>query len=409
MPNTLYFDCSYGASGDMILGALVGAGCPFAPLKRALEDGLGVQGIGLSRGRVTRSGVSAVRVRVRIDKQHDRHRHLRHVIEIIDNADLPERAAERAREAYRLIAQAEAKVHNSTPEKIHFHEVGALDAIADVAGAMIALEMLEAQHIAVSPIALGSGTARCAHGEIPVPAPATLEILRGVPTFGCGHRMEMTTPTGAAILRAVADSFGPQPLMTHQATGYGAGKRTIEGHANFLRVVKGQAPCAGPEAPGIDSMPLSLLVTEIDDMNPELLGALMESLFKAGCLDAHFTPVQMKKNRPATQVQVLCSAEAAAGLVEHLLRHTTTFGVKVLDIGRVCLARRQDTIETEIGPVDVKEGLWAGETLKVSPEYESCRRLARTRKIPVGRVYEIARAAIEARYFQGKTPARKIR
>ena len=245
MTRVLYFDCSYGVAGDMTLGALVDAGAPFPAIKKALESGLGVKGIRLSRSRVTRSGVSAVRVHVRIDAHHDHHRHLRHVLEIIDQADLPDRAKERARKAYGFLAESEAKVHRSTPEKIHFHEVGALDAIADVAGSMLALELLGVDHIEASPIALGSGTARCAHGTIPVPAPATLELLKGVPTFGSGFRMEMTTPTGAAILRAVADGFGPQPPMTPDRSGYGSGFARDRGACEFPARGGGRRACAG--------------------------------------------------------------------------------------------------------------------------------------------------------------------
>ena len=404
-----YFDCSYGAAGDMILGALVDAGVSFEELKEALEKGLGVEGIRLSVSRVTRSGVTGTQVAVEVDSEHDRHRHLKHIVDIIEGSDFSRAVKDRAVDAYRRLAEAEAKVHQTTPEKIHFHEVGCLDAIADVAGSMFALERLGIDRVEVSPPTLGAGTARCAHGVIPVPAPATVEILRGIPTRGSDFAMEMTTPTGAAILTAAAAGFGPQPPMFVEAVGYGAGNREIEGHANFLRVFVGESAegksCGGGGGAktetavaglkdGLHSKRLTLLMTEVDDMSPELLGDLMTRLFDAGCLDAHFTPIQMKKNRPATQIQVLCDPERRGDFIEIVLRHTSTFGMKVLEVERVCLPRRREIIECDLGPLEVKIGLWGDEVLKVTPEYESCRRLARDSDLPLSEVYLVAQAAI---------------
>jgi hypothetical protein len=417
-----YFDCSYGVAGDMILGALVDAGAPFAALKRELEEGLGLEGIRLSRRKVARAGVAATRVRVRTEAAHDRHRRLGEIEGILRKTAFPSAVKKRARDAYRRLAQAEAKVHNTSPEKIHFHEVGCLDAIADVAGAMLALDMLGVERVEVSPLALGSGSARCAHGILPVPAPATVELLRGAPTVGGAHAMEMTTPTGAAILTTVASGFGPQPLMSVERVGYGAGKRSIEGHANLLRVLIGEASeevCAGRGALGKEGasrvperarprdtarLPgslqvarLALMVTEVDDMSPELLGDLMTRLFEAGCLDAHFTPIQMKKNRPATQIQVLCDLGAREAFIELLLRHTTTFGLKVLEVERICLPRRKETIETDLGPIEIKIGFWGDDVLKITPEYESCRRLARSAGLSLQEIYLHAQTVIRRR------------
>ncbi|MBN1867429.1 nickel pincer cofactor biosynthesis protein LarC [Candidatus Sumerlaeota bacterium] len=407
-----YFDCSYGIAGDMVLGALVDAGGPFDLLKRELEKGLGVHGIRLIRRKIVRGGVTATRIEVRTDPTHDHHRHLGDIERILTGTRFPDGVKKRAIEAYRRLARAEAKIHNTTIEKIHFHEVGCLDAIADVAGAMLLLDAMEIERVEASPVVVGSGTARCAHGILPVPAPATAEILRGVPTLSGPHAMEMTTPTGATILTTVASAFGPQPEMAVDAIGYGAGKREIEGHANLLRVIVGQT--GQPEA---SDRPyhvghLCLLITEIDDMNPEILGDTLTRLFAAGCLDAHFTSVQMKKNRPGTQLQVLCRFEDREPIVEFLLRETSTFGVKALEVDRFCLLRRSETVSTPLGSVAVKVGLWAGETLKVTPEFESCRDLAEKRGRPLGEVYRLADAAIQSQFFsEGKktTRARSVR
>jgi uncharacterized protein (TIGR00299 family) protein len=401
-----YFDACYGAAGDMILGALVDAGVSFETLRQAIEEKLGVHGLRLERSAVTRAGVTATRVHVQVDAAHDHHRHLRHIVEIIEKADLSRRVQERAIAAFEELARAEAKVHDSTPEKIHFHEVGCLDAIADVTGAMVALDALGIEKVVCSPLALGCGFTRCAHGVIPVPAPATVEILRGVPTYGSSHEMELTTPTGAAVLKTLASAFGPQPIMAVESIGYGSGTRSIEGHANFLRVFVGQEvekPSCSHGENDLQPLPaalrvrrLSLLVTEVDDMNPEILGDLMGRLFDAGCLDVHYAPIQMKKNRPGTQIQVLCAPEKRGDFAEMLLRHTSTFGLKVLDIERACLPRRKETIETELGLLEIKIGLWDDAVLKVTPEYESCRRLAEQSNLPVAEVYAVALSAIAA-------------
>ncbi len=400
MVKTVYFDCAYGVAGDMVMGALIDAGAPFEKIKDDIESGMKVEGIRLEREQVTRSGVSATKVQVVIDKGEDKHRHLRHVVEIIDNTDFPVRVKQRAKLAYQYIAEAEAKVHNSTPEKIHFHEVGCLDAIADVTGSMLAMEYLGIDRAAASPVATGSGTAKCAHGVIPVPAPATVEILKGVATRGTDFQMEMATPTGAAILRAVCgDAFGPRPEMRVESTGYGSGSRVIEGHANFLRVLVGESEVEALPG-GLHARPLTLLMTEVDDMSPEWLGDLMDRLFEAGCLDAHFTSIQMKKNRPATQIQVLCDPVDKVRFLEILIRHSTSLGVKAFEVERYCVPRRTDTVETELGTAGVKIGFWDDAVLRVTPEYESCRQLAEKSGKPLSKVYAIVQAAAGKATFE---------
>jgi len=402
-----YFDCSYGIAGDMILGALVDAGAPFAQLKGQIEVGLRLPGIRLIRRRVERAGVVGTRVLVRVEPAKDRHRRLSEIEDIIRRTAFSTEVKDRCIAAFRRLARAEAKVHRTTSHHVRFHEVGCLDAIADVAGAMLSLEALGVERVEASRVVAGSGSARSAHGVLPVPGPATVELLRGVPFETGPFPMEMATPTGAAVLTTIASAFGPQPLLTLECAGYGAGDRTIEGHANFLRVLIGQSSAVSetpPSAAGgsLLSSRLNMLMTEIDDMNPELLGNLMERLFRSGCLDAHFTAVQMKKNRPGTQIQVLCRPDQTRPLTELILRHTSTFGLKIMEIDRVCLPRRVETIQTQLGPLDVKIGLWGDEVLKVTPEYESCRRLAESAGLSLAEVYRLAEARIQARYFAAR-------
>lgn len=352
---------------------------------------------------------------------HD-HAHVRlgDVVKIVRAAGLGELATQRAIAAYQLIAEAEAHVHGSTPEEIHFHEVGANDAIIDIAGAMVGVEMLGAQTFSCSTITVGSGTVRCAHGVMPVPAPATAEILKGAPTAAGAIASEMTTPTGAAIARVLAGSaIGAAPTMRTACIGYGGGSREFDGHPNYLRLVLGEIqPEAGftsginaggdgqSSATGLAESTLPVqretilsLETEIDDMSPELAGYLMERLFEAGARDVHFAPVQMKKNRPGSSLRVLASPDRRDVLAEIILRETSTFGLRIASMDRLCLERRVERVQTPLGEVAVKIGLWGDDILKVSPEYEDCRRLARESGRPLREVFDLARRAIDAKYF----------
>ncbi len=339
---------------------------------------------------------------------HD-HAHVRlgDVIKIVRAAGLSELATQRAIAAYQLIAEAEAHVHGSTPEEIHFHEVGANDAIIDIAGAMVGVEMLGAETFSCSTITVGSGTVRCAHGIMPVPAPATAQILRGAPTAPGAIAAEMTTPTGAAIARVLAGSaIGAAPAMRTESIGYGGGSREFEGHPNYLRLVLGSVE-AGSSALADSKLPVQSetilsLETEIDDMSPELAGYLMEKLFEAGARDVHFAPVQMKKSRPGNGLRVLASPDRRDALAEIILRETSTFGLRIASMDRLCLTRRVERVETPLGEVAVKIGMWGDDILKVSPEYEDCRRLAAKSGRPLREVFDAARLAIDAKFFEAE-------
>ena len=398
-----YFDCSNGISGDMTLGALLDAGVDLRDLRKELKR-LPVRGWRLETEEVRRVGVAGTLATVALSKSAVQpHRRYSDIRAMLEGAALPGRAGERALRAFLLLGQAEAAVHKIPLEKVHFHEVGAVDAIIDIVGAMIALEMLGAEGskipsvvegFAASTVVVGSGEVQCDHGTLPVPAPATARLLEGVPIEAGPVAKEMTTPTGAAILRALDPRFGPLPPMRLVKTAYGAGRREIPGRTNYLRLLLGESldDACGPAA--LHSDKLFVLATEIDDMNPEHYGPALERLFQAGCRDAFLTPILMKKGRPGVSICVLTDEEKRGEMLEILLRHTSTFGVKSFAVERHCLPRKRVQVKTPHGPVHVKIGWWGGEALKAAPEYEDCRRLAEKANVPIGRVYQSALDAI---------------
>ena len=389
-----YFDCYNGISGDMTLGALIDLGLPVEDLRQALSS-LPVSGYTIEVERVKRCGIGATLAKVTCDEQK-KHRHFSHIREMIEASDLSPNVKQRSVAAFHTIAVAEAKVHETTLERVHFHEVGAVDAIVDIVGSMWGVEALGITTVLASPVVVGSGTVRCAHGEMPVPAPATALILAGVPMETGPLPGESTTPTGAAILTTLTNNFGPMRNFSPLRIGYGAGSRVTEGHTNFLRILLGDASTS--VSPGDDSLPVEIrdlvvLATEIDDMSGEAFGYLMEKLFAIGCLDANFRPVQMKKNRPGTAVQVLTSPDKADGLIALLLRETSTFGVRVTACRRYALLRKSQLVETPFGAVRIKVGLWGDEVIKISPEFDDCRRLAEEAGVALETVYAAARQA----------------
>jgi uncharacterized protein (TIGR00299 family) protein len=396
----LHFDPFHGLSGDMTLGALVDLGVAVEAIEAGLR-GLPIGPFRLTAERVKRQGLMGTKVHVEVEEEHHVHRHLRHINEFVDAAGLPPRAAARARDAYRRLAEAEATVHGSTPEKIHFHEVGAKDAIIDVAGSMLGIELLGATTFSCGPVTVGFGNITCAHGRMPVPAPATAELLRGAPQTPGENEGEMVTPTGAAILAALmADAGGrgfrvgsAAPLRTEKV-GYGAGTRVYERSTNYLRLMLCQPlEGEGPDAAGIPRETVVLLECEIDDMSPELAGGLMERLLGLGALDVQFQPVQMKKNRPGLGVRVIATAGSEEALAGAILRETSSFGLRRAPVERWALARRIERVETPAGPVEVKLGLIDGRVVKASPEFESCAAVARAKNLPLADVYALARAA----------------
>src|SRR5215207_9132504 len=310
---TLYFDCFAGISGDMTLGALVAAGADARALRERLAL-LDLEGYGVEFETVDRSGISATRAVVSVTKDEEPHRHLRDVLAIIEGSRLEESIKRRASEIFRRLAEAEARVHNVPVERVHFHEVGAVDAIVDVVGACIGFELLGVERFAASALHVGSGTVEMEHGRFPVPPPAVAELLRGAPVYSTDIVGELVTPTGAAIVATVCEGFGPLPRMRVEATGYGAGGREYKDFPNVLRVLVGESDEAGGAPPGVSRQgdeELLMVETNVDDVSPQVLGHLMERALEAGALDCFFTHVQMKKNRPGVLVSILCRPSAA--------------------------------------------------------------------------------------------------
>lgn len=331
------------------------------------------------------------------DHHHHAHRGFSEIRDIIQQSQFSDQVKSRAIEAFRRIAVEEAAVHETTIEAVHFHEVGAVDAIVDIVGAMWCLERLGVSRVLASAVAVGSGTVHCAHGEMPVPAPATARLLRGKPIVTGPVTGELATPTGAAILTTVAEAFGPLENFAIDQVAYGAGTREYPQHTNYLRLFLGSssAPAAASTLP-VQRETLSVITTEIDDTTPEILGAAMENLFAAGALDCYFIPVQMKKNRPAISLQVLCEPAKTDALVEILLRQTTTLGVKIFACERLSLPRNVETVQTRYGPVRVKQALWGAEVLRGVPEFGDCLQLAAQANVPAITIYNAAMAASQS-------------
>ncbi|MEJ7577632.1 MAG: nickel pincer cofactor biosynthesis protein LarC [Pyrinomonadaceae bacterium] len=385
---TLYFDCFAGASGDMTLGALVGVGVdPYQLLKQlALLD---VPGYAIDFSTVDRSGISATRAHVRIERQHA-HRHLKDVHQIIHSSRLSDNVKERASRIFTRLAEAEARVHNVPVERVHFHEVGALDAIVDVVGACIGFEMLGVERFACSPLHLGSGMVEMAHGRFPVPPPAVIELLRDKPVYATDIKGELVTPTGAAIISTVCDSFGSMPAMRVERTGYGAGAREYERFPNVLRVILGETEADGSS---VNTEKLILLETNIDDLSPQILGHMMEQAFAQGALDCFFISAQMKKNRPGVLLSILCAPADRQKMEELLFAETTTLGVRATEVERRALQREIVPVETEYGRIDVKVRRIGEVAQDGTPEYEQCRAAAQQANVPLRVVEAAARAA----------------
>ncbi|HEV7374789.1 MAG TPA: nickel pincer cofactor biosynthesis protein LarC [Pyrinomonadaceae bacterium] len=382
---TLYFDCFAGASGDMILGALVGVGVDPQALLEHLSL-LNVSGYEIDFETVDRSGISATRAHVRTAHEHA-HRHLGDILKIINESRLSASVKERAARIFTRLGEVEAKIHNVAVERIHFHEVGALDAIIDVVGACIGFELLGIERFVCSELHVGSGMVEMAHGRFPIPPPAVAELLKDAPVYSSDIKGELVTPTGAAIISAVCQEFGPLPKIKIERTGYGAGTREYQNFPNVLRLM------IGDDATGVASGDERLIVVEtnIDDMSPQIYGYVMEQAFALGALDCYFTPVQMKKNRPGVLVSILCRPSELDAMCELLLAETTTLGVRFYEVLRRALARETVSVETEFGPIDVKVARLNGRVVKAMPEYEQCRAAAQTANVALQVVEQAAR------------------
>ncbi|MGH9385875.1 MAG: nickel pincer cofactor biosynthesis protein LarC [Vicinamibacterales bacterium] len=430
----LYFDCFAGAAGDMIVGALLDAGLPFEELKRALGS-LAVEGWEVSTDRVLKAGLTATKFRVRehppslalqrgesfgetgshsatdlhhhgghghpgqhaghSHRLHREHVHSHHSLKDIERAihrsALSNTGKQRAVGMFRRLADVEASIHGMTIDDVHLHEVGAVDSIIDIVGAVFGIEWFKADRIVASPLNVGGGMVRSAHGVFPVPAPATLRLLKDAPVYSTGIQTELLTPTGALILSEYSSSFGPIPPMRVDRVGYGAGDRDLAETPNVVRLLVGEA------ADDAAATRVVSIECEIDDMNPQIFGALMDRLYAAGALEVFYVPVQMKKNRPGTLMTIIARPEHRHALTELVFRETTTIGVRYQEMSRECLDREMVTVATSFGPVRFKVARRGDELMNAQPEFDDLTRLAAEHDVPVKEVQSVAQAAWLAR------------
>jgi pyridinium-3,5-bisthiocarboxylic acid mononucleotide nickel chelatase len=451
---TAYLECFSGMSGDMFLGALVDAGVPEQTLKEAVAA-LGI-GARLEISRVTRSGISATKVDVWVDGEkdappeeyaqrqktevhanehephdhagiapdhehshahshehshssedigshershsnehshsHDHGRGLTEIRRIITAASISVRAKKTAIAIFEALGRAEAKIHNTSIESVHFHEVGAVDAMVDIVCAAVGAEALGVDEFICSPLNVGGGTVKCAHGVIPVPAPATVELLAHAPVYSSGIQAELVTPTGAAIVKTLMSRFSAFPQMKIQNSGYGAGSRDFPGHPNVVRLTVGET-ISNSLSTNTTTETITVLEANLDDLNPQVFGYMMERLFEEGALDAFGMPLQMKKNRPGTLLTVLCKPDDAGKLTKLIFTETTTLGVRQRDEQRQTLARRWENVQTQWGEVRIKIASMNGSVTNYAPEYEDCRKIAAEHRVPLKNVIQEAARA----------------
>lgn len=391
-----YLDCASGISGDMTLGALIDAGVEPAAIAAGI-DSLGLP-CRLAVAEVKKKGFRATHVTIEHEPQHA-HRHLHHIVDLIDKSQISAAQKNLAKRIFQKLAEAEAKVHGSTIQKVHFHEVGAIDSIADIVGAAIGWDLLGVDRIDCSPIPTGRGTVQIAHGRCSIPAPATGELLKGIPLAASEVQCELTTPTGAAIVATLAQQFGPLPAMTVERIGYGAGTRDLEEQPNLLRLFVGQVA----SSPASDQV--WVLETNLDDLSGEVVGYASAQLWSAGALDVYSTAIQMKKNRPGVKLTVLCAAEQIDAIERILFRETTTLGIRRWPASRHKLERKPHQVTTPWGIVDGKLGWLAGESPRFAPEYDSCSRLAAERGVPLQVIFEAAQQAFAAERGDAGSPS----
>jgi uncharacterized protein (TIGR00299 family) protein len=408
-----YFDCAAGAAGDMMLGALLDLGLPIEELRKALAT-IDLGGYELRAQTVQRASMRATKLDVVIGGEpvpvvEHEHPHVRHshghdhphdhdhahgcsaaeIFKLIEASGLSAAVKDRALHLFHRLAEAEASVHGTTPEEVHFHEVGAVDSIVDIVGSVWGLHWLGVDRFVSSPLNIGGGVVKMSHGTYPVPAPATARLLEGAPVYGEGT-LERVTPTGALLVTGHASSYGPLPAMRLLKSGHGAGTRDTKDRPNVLRIMVGE------DAAGAGDRVL-VLEAEVDDISPQLLGALLERLFEQGVRDAYFTPVQMKKSRPGVLITVIAGLDQQAAVEELLFRETTTLGVRRHECSRTTLERESVTVSTAYGPIAVKLGRRGDLVLNAQPEFEECRRAAQAAGVPVKEVLAAAAAAYRQR------------
>jgi uncharacterized protein (TIGR00299 family) protein len=380
-----YFDCFSGISGDMTLGALVDAGVSIDDLRAELAK-LNLPGYELTAEMVKRSGIAATKVRVLLDGKQQPSRRLSDIRNIIEASALPLSVQQKGLAIFSRLARAEAKVHGTTPDKVHFHELGAVDALVDIVGSVVGLELLGVTGVAASAVNVGSGTVQTSHGLLPIPAPATAELLSGIPFYQSSTLFELTTPTGAAIISTLGMSFGPLQEMKVDRIAYGAGDQDFPGRPNVLRLMIGERAAAYEEDASI------IIETNIDDLNPQVYDYLIGKLMDQGAQDAYLTPIIMKKGRPAVLLSVLADTAKTDVLVDTIFRETTSIGVRIRETGRKKLDREIREIETVFGRVRIKVSRRGNEVLSATPEYEDCRRIAEEKQVPLKQVMEEAKA-----------------
>ncbi len=388
---TAYLDGSSGISGNMFLGALLDAGLPQEHFLAELRKmPLGEYNFTVSQ--VLRLGLAGTHVEITVpDKQP--HRHLHHIEQIIQGGALPDVVQRKALGIFRRLAEAEGKLHGKPPEKIHFHEVGAVDAILDIVGTCLGLELLGIDELICSPLNVGGGRVEAAHGSLPVPAPATAELLKGVPLYSSGLQAELVTPTGAAIVTTLAASFGSLQPMRIERIGYGAGTKEFAGHPNLARIMIGERLDLAAGGQNASDEVVSVIEANIDDMSPQLYGYFVEQALAAGALDVTSSAVQMKKNRPGLMITVLCQPPRVEALTELLFRETTTIGLRIHEARRQVLDREWVSVQTVYGAVRIKVAKRSGEVMNAAPEYEDCLRLAHEKRVPLKEVMQAAQAS----------------
>jgi hypothetical protein len=387
-----YLDGSSGISGDMFLGALLDAGFDAKQLLDELKK-LELGFFKLKRTRAARGGVMGTRFEVEVTGDHP-HRHLKHIVAIIEPSGISATAKENALRIFRRLAEAEGKIHGKSPEEIHFHEVGAMDAIIDIVGACVGLEALEISELVCSPLNVGSGKVEAAHGLLPVPSPATAELLQGIPIYSSGVEGELVTPTGAAIVSTLAKNFGPLPPFKIERIGYGAGMKEFPGHPNVARLFLGERLESAKGQPGLQGEELvSLIEANVDDMNPQIFGYFVDQALAAGALDVTCSHLQMKKNRPGLQITILAATDKAEALAQLVFEQTTTIGVRIYEARRKVLEREHLEVETPYGKVRMKVAKREGKVLNAAPEFEDCQKLAAEKNVPLKQVMAAAQAA----------------
>lgn len=383
----LFLDCNSGLSGDMFLGAMLDLGLDETVFLKELEK-LPLTDYEVEIRKSSNGGITGTKVDIKTHEHHP-HRGLSTIHKIIDDSTLSEGVKARSKEAFRKLAQAEGKIHGKSPEEIHFHEVGAVDSIVDIVGAFILMEMMAPVKVIASPVNIGHGTVKCAHGVLPVPAPATTELLKGIPVYSQGEPGELTTPTGALLLASFADGFGSIPAGTIVKMGYGLGT-AVRTSPNVFRVVL-MEDTLSQETAGFDHDTVVVIEANIDDMNPQFYDTVMENLFAAGALDVFLTPIIMKKSRPGIKLTCLCSKDKRSLLAEKILMETTTIGVREYEVHRTKFFRSIDTITTPLGDLRIKQLKRGDETLRITPEYDDLKAMAKEQDLSLVEITDTLR------------------